>query len=257
MRASTIFSVLSALVFIAACGDDGRPTDTGMSDGATDTGTDTSPTDTGRPDTNRPDTSMDAPPADPCSTDDATSTVECNGVIMGAGAADDELFGLCVPDPDSDVGSCADAMALCYAFDADLEASARGVCVPPCAPNGTTYVNTSTCPSGSRCFDFGDGVGYCFADCDAPADCTSGQCDGDNSCVGGDGMMTDGGVDGGTDAATDSAASDSGATDTGVSDSAASDSAASDSAASDSAASDSATATDSGTTDSGTTDSAT
>jgi hypothetical protein len=200
MRVSTILVCASMFTFLIACGDDGRSGDTGAGDtGAGDTGR----IDSSRPDTGTPDTSMDTGPADPCATDEATETVECNGDILGPTQEDDALFGSCTPEKDSDQGSCEDATAICYAVDADLEDTTRGVCVPACTPNGTNYVSTSTCPSGSRCFNFGDGSGFCFADCNAPADCVSGQCDGDNSCVGGEPSTTDGGTDGGTDSGTD------------------------------------------------------
>jgi hypothetical protein len=184
-----------ALCSLVGCGDDGGTTgDTGVGDtGVVDTGV----VDTGTPDTSTPDAGMDSGPTDPCASDDATMTVGCNGAILGATQADDALFGGCTPDAEDPRGSCTDADAVCYAYDADLEETARGVCVPPCSPNGSTYVNTSTCPMGTRCFDFGDGEGYCFADCNTAADCVSGQCDGDNSCVGGESTIMDGGVDGG------------------------------------------------------------
>ncbi len=207
MRALTICFSALVLAALGGCGDDARrPGDTSLNDSATG--------DTGRPDTTSPpadsrptDTgTMDTGPMDACETDDATSTVECNGPIIGSGQADDALFGLCVPD-DTDQGSCTDATAVCYAFAPDGTPTPRGVCVPACTPNGRTYVNSSTCPSGTRCFDFGSGVGFCFADCNVMADCPSGQCDGDNSCVGGDSSPVDGGTDGaadgGMDAATD------------------------------------------------------
>ena len=44
----------------------------------------------------------------------------------------------------------------------------------------------SDCPSGSTCFDIGDGDPYqiCFQDCVADTDCRAGYfCDGDNSCI--------------------------------------------------------------------------
>ncbi len=194
--------LLVSLFSFGGCGDDGGgASDTGAGDGG-----DAGPTDSGRPDTGttpRDSGSMDSGPADMCATDDATETVGCNGPILGASQTDDEDFGLCTPDDTTMNGSCTDTSALCYAFDANQDDSLRGVCVPSCTPNGDTYVNTSTCPSGTRCFAFESGVGFCFADCNASTDCPSDQCDGDNTCVGEQAGMTDGGVDGGTDGGAD------------------------------------------------------
>lgn len=123
-----------------------------------------------------------APIADGCAADDEiASTVGCNGPVLGPATAN-ALGGTCTPDADPEAnpaGSCTDPDALCDFEDA----AAGGICIVACEPITGTYVSTAECPAGTRCFDVGDGEGYCYADCAANADCATSVCDEDGSCV--------------------------------------------------------------------------
>lgn len=111
-------------------------------------------------------------PADPCAAEPgaaAAATVGCNGPVGGPTRAANAHGGSCTE------GSCTDTMSTCRA---------DGYCDVACDP-GTGYVSTSTCPSGSRCFPVGSGVGLCFIDCNTAADCPipGSTCDAENSCI--------------------------------------------------------------------------
>jgi hypothetical protein len=109
-----------------------------------------------------------------------------------------------------------DPDALCDA----TEMSTMGVCLRFCEPQDT-YVSTSDCPEGSRCFTFDPTVALCYPDCEVDADCTSGVCDSEGGCVASDPVLMDGGVgDGGTDdGGTDDGGTDDGGTADGMADS--------------------------------------
>jgi hypothetical protein len=185
MRITSGLVLASSLLLFAACDDDTRAdTDSGLRDAGTlDTGA----------------------AGDPCAADEEPrSTVGCNGGILGAARAPNSFGGLCTPsaDPATDPsGSCTDANAVCWG------GGGEGICVTLCEPSAGTYVSTGGCPTGSRCFDLVE-AGLCFPDCNTGADCASGRCDGEGSCVEPEGEpppdggvpATDGGVpaDGGT-----------------------------------------------------------
>lgn len=199
MRRTSSFSSLAlplaALLALAGC-DDATGADAGIDAGASgDAGRDSGPP---RPDSG----SRDSGPTDPCAGDEPTANVGCNGAILGASQPDDGFGGRCTPGTDTDpTGSCTGTDAFCYAFDPDGNDSPVGICIVACTPNGTNYTNTSDCPSGSRCFDFGtgDGFGACFPDCNADTDCSTSSCDAENTCVGVMPGDADAGVpDGGT-----------------------------------------------------------
>ena len=124
---------------------------------------------------------------DPCVTDlaHAASTIGCNGPPPGAAIPDDATGGRCVLDPSSieDMplplrGSCASPDDLCAGHP-----GLGGICLRRCEP-APTYVSTSTCPSGSRCFtiDLLRGAVVCYPDCYTGSDCVWGICDQDGSC---------------------------------------------------------------------------
>lgn len=209
-----IATLVTLLIAAGGCGDDSGPSDSAVTDSGTapvDSGTSpvdsaTAPADSGTSPVDSGTSPVDSGAVDVCAGDDPSLTVGCNGPLLGPAQTDDAHFGLCTPSADIESGSCTDTTALCYDSDAALLDSPRGVCVPRCATNGDTYVSTSTCPSGTRCFHIVDDVGYCFADCTAPTDCPSDQCDEDYTCVGTRGGVTDGGAaDAGVDAAPDAA----------------------------------------------------
>lgn len=187
MRPTNILLLPALLLALSACDSDGD-TDAGPDGSAS---ADSGPRDSGPV---ARDAGMDGG-SDPCAGDDPTTTVGCNGALIGSGVADNAFGGRCTPDDEDGPGSCVSAGAVCYAFgrEPDFPETAVGVCVASCTPNGTTYVNTSTCPAGSRCYDL-DGDAFCFADCNVDSDCSTTTCDGDNSCIGEDLGATDGGV---------------------------------------------------------------
>lgn len=128
----------------------------------------------------------DAGAGDPCAVADdgeATATVGCNGFASAAPAANADFGNCTLPDEEDLQGSCTSATSICW-IDVGV---ATGVCVPFCEP-GPDSVNTSSCATGSRCFNFSDEegqVGLCFRDCDSAHPCPDGQeCDRDGSCVG-------------------------------------------------------------------------
>jgi len=190
MRALLCSTMVLSLV-LAGCGDDDGTTPPVDAGGGTDGGGGTDAG--GRRDAGgRP----DAGPSDPCAADNmsASSTAGCNGGLLGP-QPDNQFGGQCTPGDDmTPEGSCTGAAAYCWG---DTTVAPGGVCLVPCTP-GDTYVSTSDCPTGSRCFtlDAAGGVALCFPDCMGPTDCSGGTCDGEASCVGGgDGPATsDGGV---------------------------------------------------------------
>lgn len=169
------FAMVACALALAGCGDDdGTPTDAGT---GADTGT-MLPGDAGGRDAGPG--RADAGPGDPCATDDAISTVACNGEPVGAGVARNEFGGLCTPDAMNPQGSCTAATDVCAA----RTGVAEGICLRGCDP-AATYVTTGTCPMGSRCFTLGmagSEYGLCFPDCRMPTDCTSMGCDAEGSC---------------------------------------------------------------------------
>ncbi len=211
------FAVVACALALAGCGDDDgmMVTDAGIDGSAMlpDAGRDAGGRDAARP---------DAGPGDPCATDQPTaiSTVGCNGPPPGAGIAPNEFGGLCVPNATTPQGSCLATTDTCVA----RMGVAQGICLRACVPSPDgTYVTTSDCPMGSRCFTFDDGmgggVGVCYPDCTMPSECTSMGCDGEGSCTTpamvfptGDGGVGDAGVP------TDAGVPDDGsvATDAGV-----------------------------------------
>lgn len=110
-----------------------------------------------------------------------TSTVGCNGGILGAARAPNGFAGLCtVGDDTNPAGSCTNPNGVCWGA-----AGGQGICLTTCTPSGSTYISTGGCPTGSRCFDLTDaiGVALCFPDCSSASDCASNSCDGEGSCV--------------------------------------------------------------------------
>ena len=169
----------SCLFVLAACGDDDRAGDAG-------------PSDAGSVDSARPDSAggLDAghdAGSDPCATDEETAgaAVGCNGAFGGP-AADNAFGGACDVGAE-DRGTCTDLTAYCDDADDD----ARGQCLVPCTPTSPTYVSTGGCPTGSRCFDFGDGDAWCYPDCTAHTDCPSGLCGYDGTCLDPDACVAD------------------------------------------------------------------
>jgi hypothetical protein len=121
----------------------------------------------------------------------AADTVGCNGGILGTTAADGAFGGRCTPgDEATPEGTCTGANARCATTDFG---GTVGICLVECTPE-ETFVSESDCPTGSRCFTFEDGSGLCYPDCNSGADCTTGACDDDGSCVPADVEELDGGV---------------------------------------------------------------
>ncbi len=184
-RAANIVIVGLALAGCTAITDVGRyqfgPGQDGMDSGTMDGGgRDAGHADGGARDAGHTDGGEGGTATDPCAADEphAIETVGCNGAILGVGQPDDAFGGVCTPSgTELGRGSCADANAICLA-----NAEAAGFCVVTCTP-GDTYVSTGGCPTGSRCFDGGAGIGVCLPDCQIDADCVNGQCDDDGSCV--------------------------------------------------------------------------
>lgn len=212
---------LGAILALAAlaCGDDAAaPTDAGMGVDAR--------TDAGRRDAGR----RDSGPTDPCAADvaDAFDSVGCNGPILGPEVDDGELGGRCTPGGEDDpAGSCADRDALCDAG----ETGTVGICLLFCTPQ-PTYVSTSDCPPGSRCFTFDPDFALCYPDCEDGGDCTTGVCDLEGGCVPDDSPpMLDGGMDDGGSA--DGGTADGGTADGGGADGGATDASGADAAAAD------------------------
>jgi hypothetical protein len=87
-------------------------------------------------------------------------------------------FGSCTGGGEMNpMGSCAMNL-VCLA-----DMGEAGLCLPTCRP-GSTYVSTSGCPTGSRCFRASANAGFCFRDCNAANPCPTGQmCDEEGSCV--------------------------------------------------------------------------
>lgn len=165
MNKTHLFSAMILLLApLAGCDPAVVPVDAPATDSGNDTG---GGFDGGR------DAGRDAGgPADPCAAEPgaaAAATVGCNGPVGGPTREANAHGGACTED------SCTDAMSTCRA---------DGYCDVACDP-GTGYVSTSTCPSGSRCFPVGSGVGLCFIDCNTAADCPipGSMCDAENSCI--------------------------------------------------------------------------
>lgn len=119
---------------------------------------------------------VDSGSSDPCATDTPSSTVGCNGGVLGSDVAPGEFGGLCTEDGVTMHGSCHDFSSYCL-----TNGGAIGICIPECFA-GPTPISTGDCPTGSRCFR-GGGSAFCFPDCHSASDCTSGVCDGDGSCA--------------------------------------------------------------------------
>ncbi len=125
---------------------------------------------------------VDASITDPCATDDnAISTVGCNGGFLASEPAPNTTGGTCIQSEDEEdlQGSCASEESFCAG---DL-LEAEGVCFTACTP-ASTYVSTSGCPTGFRCFSLNFEYAICFRDCDATHPCPTGmECDVEGSCV--------------------------------------------------------------------------
>ena len=191
MRATKLLVMCACLALVGCDSEETTPADSGTP------GTDSGPsgTDSGP--------GTDAGPGDMCAagTDDAISSLGCNGGVYGSTPMDNQIGGPCTPDgmdppgPGTCTAGSGAAMPLCVPDDADPSV---GTCVWVC-PSAGTYVSTGDCPTGSRCFNLMD-FSICFRDCNSAADCFAGEeCDGEGSCVGGAPPMTDGGMPG-TDA---------------------------------------------------------
>jgi hypothetical protein len=166
MRVHSIFLV--SLLAVSGCGespsaDAGVDAGMGEGDAGFDAGRDAGP----RPDSCR------------ASQEEAVSTVGCNGPVLGDDVPDNEFGGRCTKVEGDDAGTCTGTDAYCFGADGER----GGICLQTCTP-GSTYVSRGDCPSGSRCFDYLEGL--CFPDCEGAADCTSHACDGEGSCVGPD-----------------------------------------------------------------------
>lgn len=167
---------------LSGCGGDEPAVnaDASVSDMGGDAGT---PTDMGARDGSRTDAG-----SDPCAAtvDNASDTIGCNGDILGPDIADGAFGGRCTAENEEDVrGTCTDEDAVCVV----LESGMPGICMLECdRPAGTPYVSTSSCPSGSRCFelDSEEPVGYCYIDCEYQEDCLGEAdgfwCDADGAC---------------------------------------------------------------------------
>ena len=106
----------------------------------------------------------------------------CNGAPLGPVTMADTLGGPCTEDPADEAGSC---MNLSRATDAlcvpDPLGQAR--CTYLCEP-ASTFVSTSGCPTGSRCFTLSRTFAQCFRNCRTDADCeVFEECDSEASCV--------------------------------------------------------------------------
>jgi len=114
--------------------------------------------------------------SDPCRTGnyDVAATVGCNGGILGPDVPDNDYGGRC----NVASNSCTNFSDGCVGATAS---SLEGICLRTCSP-GEAFVSTSTCPTGSRCFQLPP-MGLCYPDCNTNADCASGICDGDGSCI--------------------------------------------------------------------------
>ena len=180
---------LLAVAAMVGCNPSSSTTDTGASTsdaGTSDTGASTHDTgsivltDTGTIELTDTGPRTDAPmvSTDPCAEDeDPITTLGCNGFASSTPAANTP-GGACTGGGEAMLaGTCTGADVIC---DADVEMV--GFCMPTCTP-GETYVSTGGCPTGFRCFDFGDEA-ICYQDCDATHACPSDQeCDPDGSCV--------------------------------------------------------------------------
>lgn len=110
--------------------------------------------------------------------EEAADTLGCNGGILGPLVADGAFGGRCMlVEGGTPQGTCVDASAECATID-----GLSGVCLVPCAPQAT-FVSASDCPGGSRCFTFAADRAVCYPDCTSSADCTTGACDDDGSCI--------------------------------------------------------------------------
>lgn len=178
-----LLATLTALLGLTGCkGDDASATtDMGVS---TDLGTGG---DTGVRDLGARDATVDAG-SDPCVADSesASDTIGCNGTILGPSVPDNAFGGRCtIVDPEDATGTCTEPDNFCFVAVDGMP----GYCSKECPrPEGTAYVSTGGCPSGSRCFELQttDPIGQCFVDCEVQEDCLSvGEgywCDSDGSC---------------------------------------------------------------------------
>lgn len=194
MTLNTLWVSLACVVMLTACGRRRAnstttiPSDSGIAmttDGGTsvldmhsssDFGTTvdmgTTTTDLGPRDLGAPDLGS----SDPCASEDALSTVGCNGAPLGPFQPANEFGGRCDPSADVAQGSCNSTSAICGGNPGGV-----GLCVLPC-DSAATYVSTGGCPSGSRCFLLSGGS-ICFPDCTSGADCVTGACDDEGSCT--------------------------------------------------------------------------
>lgn len=121
-------------------------------------------------------TTTDLGTSDPCASEDALSTVGCNGAPLGPFQPANEFGGRCDPSADVPQGSCNSPGAICGGAPGGV-----GYCVIPC-DSAATYVSTGGCPRGSRCFLLSESS-ICFPDCTSGADCVTGSCDDEGSCT--------------------------------------------------------------------------
>jgi hypothetical protein len=166
-----------AVLVLGACGGTPRATvdsGTGGTDAGTTPGTDSGagPRDAG------PGRDTGPVSTDPCASDAAGSLAGagCNGGFVTSPAAN-AAGGACTGGGEADPQGTCTVAGICGA-----EADMPGFCFPSCTA-GATYVSTSTCPTGFRCFDLDNDL--CFLDCNATHPCPTGMtCDGEGSCVG-------------------------------------------------------------------------
>lgn len=106
----------------------------------------------------------------------ANRTYGCNGSPPGPGEAN-QPGGTCGGSSSGNPsGSCVDPNTMCVKIG---DRPGEPVCMYRCEP--TSYVSAGGCPAGWRCFDVSGGI--CFPDCRRGADCATGVCDSEGSCV--------------------------------------------------------------------------
>jgi hypothetical protein len=178
-------SMMTVLVCALALGGCGDQTMTTVDSGSTGTDGGSLRTDSGSMRT-------DAGPEDECaaSSDDAVSSVGCNGGFESGDPAPNAPGGTCTVGGETNPeGSCTGETAFC----AGDEGATDGICIIACPP-ASTYVSTGACPTGFRCFRSADDYGICYRDCDATHPCPTGMgCDDEGSCVPDAAPQSDGG----------------------------------------------------------------
>jgi len=182
MRTALVLFLISLL--LVACGSRRRrSTRDGAAEGVdssvtTDGGSIGTDADVSRRDSGSPGFDAGTPTSCDASEADATSTVGCNGGILGPSVAANALGGLCTPGTGDDFrGSCTAPNGIC-----GVDTAASGICLQTCTPSSDSYVSRGDCPVGSRCFNLGDSA-VCFPDCRTGSDCVSGGCDSEGSCL--------------------------------------------------------------------------